>query len=115
MISHQTRIIKNIIRSTGAAIVGDARRVHKEAVGVQKDEQFRLAPKDTGALSESIRIEFRDLDLIALLEGGGVIDYVIYQEYGTDRQPGTPHIRPAFAMMVQDKNRGLEQLRSKYR
>ncbi len=51
------------------------------------------APVDTGWLRDSYEKE--SLSLLHILIGSAV-NYSLFQEFGTSRQPGKPHIRPAF-------------------
>lgn len=70
------------------------------------------APVDTGWLRDSYQKE--SLSLLHILIGSAV-NYSLFQEYGTSRQSGKPHIRPAFmqsesyfksAMVARLKNLG---------
>lgn len=53
-----------------------------------------FAPVDTGFLRDSY--EKQSLEQLHILIGTFVL-YAIFQEYGTSRQSGTPHVTPAFA------------------
>lgn len=110
----QTIIRKNIIKAFGRDVEQDVIALHEETAEVIKEHQIRFVPVETGALRDSIRIEKRGERIIAILEGGGEVDYALYQEYGTDRQSGTPHIRPAFQMGVRHLLNGLGRLKGKY-
>lgn len=52
------------------------------------------APVDTGWLRDSYKKESESLLHILV---GSMVSYSIHQEYGTVRQSGKPHLRPAFA------------------
>lgn len=52
------------------------------------------APVKTGALRASYQIEV--VSPLHILIGSAIL-YAIFQEYGTSRQSGTPHVTPAFA------------------
>lgn len=51
------------------------------------------APVDTGFLRDSYQKE--SISLLHILIGT-MVNYSIFQEYGTSRQSGTPHVTPAF-------------------
>lgn len=51
------------------------------------------APVDTGWLRDSYQKE--SIGPLHVLIGS-MVDYAIYQEYGTSRQSGKPHVTPAF-------------------
>jgi HK97 gp10 family phage protein len=53
------------------------------------------APVETGFLRDSYQKE--SLSLLHILIGT-MVNYSIFQEYGTSRQAGTPHVTPAFVM-----------------
>lgn len=111
----QTIIRKNIIKAFGREVVEDVRELHDETGDVIVEHQTRLVPVETGDLQSTIRKEKRGSDVIAILEGNAEIDYALHQEYGTDRQSGTPHIRPAFQLGIRHLLNGLGRLRSKHR
>ena len=54
-----------------------------------------FAPVDTGRLRDSYEKK-QDTPLSVLI--GSSVNYAIFQEYGTSRQSGTPHLIPAFAL-----------------
>lgn len=61
-----------------------------------------LAPKDTGALANSIDVSAPD-DLTRVIADG--VAYGVYQEYGTSRQGAQPFMTPA----VEAERRPLEE------
>ncbi len=54
-----------------------------------------FAPVKTGQLRDSYEIQKENL--LHVLIGSGLI-YSKYQEWGTSRQAGTPHVAPSFAL-----------------
>lgn len=56
------------------------------------------APVDTGFLRDSYQKESLALHHILI---GTMVAYSIFQEYGTSRQSGTPHLSPAFLQAEQ--------------
>lgn len=108
-----TKISRNNFQNFKRAVIGDVKGINGQSAQVQVAEQSRLVPVQTGALKSTIRIE-QEGDVISVVEGTSEIDYALYQEYGTENQPGTPHIRPAHAKAVQYRDRELAKLRGKY-
>lgn len=51
------------------------------------------APVDTGWLRDSYKKESAGMFHILI---GTMVNYSIFQEFGTSRQAGTPHVTPAF-------------------
>lgn len=52
-----------------------------------------LAPVDTGNLRRSIHCEFAPDGLTGAV--GTVVEYAVYQEFGTVKMPPHPYLRPA--------------------
>lgn len=52
-----------------------------------------FAPVDTGFLRDSYKKE--SVALLHILIGT-MVNYAIHQEFGTSKQPGKPHVVPAF-------------------
>lgn len=56
----------------------------------------RYAPKDTGRMSRTIRVEDGgQAGTARVVVGGGQVDYWADQEFGTEHQPGRAFMRPA--------------------
>lgn len=69
-----------------------------------------FAPVDTGFLRDSYQKETVSQLYILI---GTMVNYSIHQEFGTDRQPGKPHLIPAFAQSeLFFRNRVSERLRN---
>lgn len=56
----------------------------------------QLAPVDTGALRDSIRVEPGDSPTSRkVIAGGGAVTYAAHVEYGTASSPAQPYMTPA--------------------
>ena len=85
------RALEKIIRAEMAAIPGAL-----ELIGQQlTTEVKRRAPVATGTLRRSYNWETGQDGRDAWVEVGSNVAYAAYQEFGTSRQEGTPHLRPA--------------------
>lgn len=69
--------------------------VTEYALLIQRDAQV-LAPVDTGALRDSIRVELEALAARVLAGGTLDVDYERFVEFGTSRAPAQPFLFPAF-------------------
>lgn len=88
MVSSLTRL--------GDAIGGNSETAMQEACVHLEAEIKARAPVDTGHLKSSYRsiVESGSGDTVVGHVGTNV-DYSVPQEFGTQHQPGTPHVRPA--------------------
>lgn len=80
--------------------------VRKAMQDVQANAQH-FAPVDTGFLRANITA--RQINQYAGTVTSGA-NYAIFQEYGTSRQPGTPHMRPAADKVEPEFQAALEQV-----
>lgn len=62
----------------------------------------RKCPVDTGRLRASLDHKVEDLMLIL----GSPVEYAPYQEYGTDKMPAQPYLRPAIDQVLYTKLTG---------
>lgn len=56
-----------------------------------------LSPYDTGRLRASITTEVKEAIFKTTIKHGSNVEYAIYQEYGTNRMPAHPYLRPPLA------------------
>lgn len=85
-----------IPQTRGAIAAAAARGVHR-AAGYVLDLARQLAPKDTGALAASGRLEpDAPAARVEVRFGDGLPDArAVYQEYGTSRMAAQPYLTPA--------------------
>lgn len=80
--------------------------IQNNAQELQKTAK-EYAPKDTRFLMENINVEY-PRNLRADIKSGA--SYAGFQEYGTRFQPGTPHMRPAFADQIPELEKDIEDV-----
>lgn len=66
-----------------------------------------VAKKNGGFLRDNINVEY-PRKLRADIKSGA--SYAGFQEYGTRFQPGTPHMRPAFADQIPELEKDIEDV-----
>lgn len=75
-----------VIRATGEEVVAVAKA---------------LAPVDTDALQQDIKVEASGIDARgAFVDVGTTEPYALYQEFGTSHNPAHPFMRPAIAQVT---------------
>ena len=84
---------QTIVRKTGHDVVTDAQQ---------------LVPVDTGALKNSIGVDFDPDDLG--FEAGPTMEYGPFVEWGTSRMPPQPYMTPAFDRRIEPAMEAVEQI-----
>lgn len=84
------RALERVLRREAAAIPGALELVGEQAV----TEVRRFAPVRTGTLRRSYTYEVGSEGRSAWVEISSNVVYAPYQEFGTSRIVGTPHLRP---------------------
>jgi HK97 gp10 family phage protein len=84
--------LEQIIRQTSGAIDGSLATIGEQWV----TEIVKRAPVKTGTLRRSYTYTTGR----GWVEVGSNVHYAAYQEFGTSRQRGTPHVRPGTDAMV---------------
>ena len=85
--------VKSLIAETAYKIESDAKK---------------LTPVDTGNLRRSIKTDIKEDGLTA--EIGTNVEYAIYVEFGTSKQPARPYLTPAYVKQKKKFNDGLRDI-----
>ncbi len=85
-------ILSNRLPVIAAQLPGAVRQIVTKAVSDVEGQAKQRAPKDTGALANSIQGRMTG-DTSGEVSVG--VSYGVHQEFGTRFQPGTPYMRPA--------------------
>ena len=106
--------LNEALRAVGGKVSGLLlQKAAKAGAEVIAEEAARLAPKDTGALSDGIVAEAGRLQQgrAQINVGPGKDEwYGAKQEFGTERMPAQPFLRPAFDAKAEEAQKAVENV-----
>jgi hypothetical protein len=111
-----TRISHNGFQTFKRSVHDNVRQINRNAGEFQKDLQIQLCPvgeEEHVHLYETIDV-VEEGDVVKVVEGDSDHLYWLPLEYGSENSPAQPHIRPAHAAAIKQRNADLAKLRSKY-
>lgn len=103
-----TEFLKSLDQYENALATGMKDALKQCGLSVERGAKWRC-PHDTGHLMRSIKTDFSQIDSFEVSVGTNV-EYAVYVEYGTYKQPAQPFLRPAYNTQVTKLQKKLNEV-----